>query len=79
MPKLSRALHAALAAGTINRREANHQQWEADNPTGAIRARVSGGRTAAASGRRAAARNADRDAGKRVTGGRRVRNNFREY
>jgi hypothetical protein len=79
VPKLSRAVHAMLASGQINRRTANHIQWEADNPQGAVKARVGGGRTQAARGRRQADDGARRDAGQRVTGGRRVRNNFREY
>lgn len=79
MPKLSRALHALVASGEMDRRTANHQQWEADNPQGAIKARVGGGRTSAAKKARQDTNNAKRDAGQPATGGRRARNNRREY
>lgn len=67
MPRLSRALHARLAAGEINRREANHMQWEEDNPTGARNAK----------GREALRQGAAKQGRARI--GFRVRNNRREY
>jgi hypothetical protein len=68
MPKLSRALHRALAAGEINRREANHMQWEADNSSQSIIAKVGGARTSAAG-----------KLGSRRSSPRTQRNNRREY
>ncbi len=62
----------------MNRREANHIQWEADKPKESIKAKVGGGRTSAAKKARQASDDAKRQAGKRVTGPRRVRNNRRE-
>jgi len=79
VPKLSRALHALVASGEMNRREANHIQWESDQPKGAIKARVGGGRTQAGKNARQATNNAKREAGERVTGRPRARNNRREY
>jgi hypothetical protein len=68
MPILSRANHARLAAGNGNRRVANHQQWEDDDPRGAIRARVGAARTSAS-----------RQRGGRRSSPRTQRNNRREY
>jgi hypothetical protein len=68
MPLLSRAVHAALAAGNGNRRVANHQQWEDDDATGAIKAKVGAARRSAASQR-----------GSRRASPRTQRNNRREY
>ncbi len=67
-----------LSSGEIDRRTANHIQWEADQPKGAIKAKVGGGRTSAAKKARQESDDAKREAGKRVTGPRRVRNNRRE-
>lgn len=79
MPKLSRSLHASVASGGMTRREANHQQWEADQAAAAIKARVAAARVEAARKQRQAEDQARREANQRVTGSRRARNNRREY
>jgi hypothetical protein len=68
-----------LSSGEIDRRTANHIQWEADQPKGAIKAKVGGGRTQAGKNQRKAVDDAKRESGQRVSGGRRARNNRREY
>jgi hypothetical protein len=63
----------------MTRREANHQQWEAEQAAAAIKARVAAARIEAVRKQRQAEDQARREANQRVTGSRRARNNRREY